>query len=79
MSLVSAESFKNMNDADLSVIRIEKIQKANQDQRASNGQGNDAQTQAISLLKNANEGGAFDDVPFETVWSLLQATAKAAD
>jgi uncharacterized membrane protein YqiK len=40
---------------------------------------NEAQTQALGLLKNANEGGAFNDLPFETVWSLLQATAKAAD
>jgi uncharacterized membrane protein YqiK len=40
---------------------------------------NEAQTQALGLLKNANEGGAFDQLPFETVWSLLQATAKAAD
>ncbi len=39
----------------------------------------DAQTQAMSLLKDANENGVFDKVPFETVWSLLQATAKAAD
>jgi len=39
----------------------------------------DAQTQALSLLKDANENGVFDKVPFETVWSLLQATAKAAD
>lgn len=42
-------------------------------------EGNEAQSQAISLLKTANEGGAFDDVPFETVWSLLQATAGATD
>ncbi|MEM1163946.1 MAG: hypothetical protein AAGJ28_23690, partial [Pseudomonadota bacterium] len=41
--------------------------------------GNEAQTQALGLLKTANEDGVFDDVPFDTVWSLLQATAKAAD
>ncbi len=41
--------------------------------------GNEAQTQALNLLKDANENGVFDEVPFETVWSLLQATAKAAD
>ena len=39
----------------------------------------DTQTQALSLLKDANEGGMFDEVPFEKVWSLLQATAKVAD
>jgi uncharacterized membrane protein YqiK len=39
----------------------------------------EAHTQALSLLKDANENGVFDGVPFETVWSLLQATAKAAD
>ena len=42
-------------------------------------QGNEAQEQALSLLKTANEDGVFNDVPFETVWSLLQATAKATD
>lgn len=40
---------------------------------------NEAQTQALSLLRTANEDGAFDDVPFDTVWSLLKATAKAAE
>ena len=40
---------------------------------------NEAQTQALSLLKSANEDGAFNDVPFDTVWSLLKATAKAAE
>ena len=34
---------------------------------------------AIGLLKEANEAGVFDEVPFEKVWSLLLATAKAAD
>lgn len=42
-------------------------------------EGNEAQEQALRLLKTANEDGVFDDVPFETVWSLLQATAKATD
>ena len=36
-------------------------------------------TKAISMLKEANENGVFDQVPFETVWSLLQAAMKAAD
>ena len=44
-----------------------------------NSANNEAQNQALSLLKNANEGGMFDEVPFENVWSLLQATAKVAD
>jgi len=44
-----------------------------------NSANNEAQSQALSLLKNANEGGIFDEVPFENVWSLLQATAKVAD
>jgi uncharacterized membrane protein YqiK len=39
----------------------------------------EAQTQALSLLKDANENGVFDAVPFEVVWALLQATAKVAD
>jgi len=39
---------------------------------------NEAQTQALSLLKNANEDGVFDEVPFDTVWTLLKATAKSA-
>ena len=42
-------------------------------------EGNDDNTRAVGLLKAANEEGVFDEVPFETVWSLLQATAKAAD
>ncbi|MGI9356858.1 MAG: SPFH domain-containing protein [Rhizobiaceae bacterium] len=42
-------------------------------------QGNEAQEQALNLLKTANEDGIFDKVPFDTVWALLQATAKATD
>ena len=34
---------------------------------------------ALALIKSANEDGIFDDVPFEKVWSLLQAAAKADD
>ncbi len=45
----------------------------------ASAEGNEAQEQALNLLKNANEDGVFDNVPFETVWSLLQATAKATD
>ena len=35
--------------------------------------------QALALLKSANAEGAFDDVPFDKVWSLLKATTRAAD
>jgi uncharacterized membrane protein YqiK len=35
--------------------------------------------QALTLLKDANENGIFNDVSFDKVWALLQATAKAAD
>ncbi len=41
--------------------------------------GNEAQVQALKLLNDANEDGVFEQVPFDTVWTLLQATAKAAD
>ncbi len=40
---------------------------------------NEVQVQALNLLKTANEDGVFNEVPFDTVWSLLQATAKAAE
>ena len=34
---------------------------------------------AIGLLKEVNQQGIFDEVPFETVWTLVQATTKIAD
>ena len=34
---------------------------------------------AVGVLSNLNQQGWFDDVPFETVWSLVQATAHAMD
>ena len=40
---------------------------------------NEKQSKAIAMLRDANEAGVFDDVQFDLVWSLLQATAKAAD
>ena len=33
---------------------------------------------ALAMLGSVNESGAFDDVPFATAWSLLQALAKRA-
>ena len=33
---------------------------------------------AVDMLKEANEGGGFDDVPFESVWVFLQAALKIA-
>ena len=33
---------------------------------------------ALTMLGSINENGAFDDVPFATAWSLLQALAKRA-
>ncbi len=39
----------------------------------------ESQKKAIALLHDANEAGVFDAVPFDTVWSLLRATARAAD
>ena len=34
---------------------------------------------AIGLLREVNQQGIFDEVPFETVWTLVQATTKIAD
>ncbi len=34
---------------------------------------------AVSLLTDFNQAGVFDDVPFETVWSLLLATSKSVN
>ncbi len=34
---------------------------------------------AVGMLRNLNQQGAFEDVPFETVWSFLQAVAQSAD
>ncbi len=35
-----------------------------------------AATRALGLLRDLNQNGAFDEVPFEKVWALLQAVAK---
>jgi hypothetical protein len=39
----------------------------------------DAMKAAIDMLKEFNAEGTFDDVPFETVWTLLQAAARNID
>ena len=39
----------------------------------------EVQGRAVALLREANEGGVFDDVPFETVWALMQAIATPSD
>ena len=35
-----------------------------------------AATRALGLLRDLSQNGAFDEVPFEKVWALLQAVAK---
>jgi len=36
-----------------------------------------SKAEAVSLLSDFNQAGVFDDIPFETVWSLLLATSKS--
>jgi len=81
-----AGSFKEMADQLTDLVRetfnTKKKRDVNFAQALATLEGKastEAHTQALSLLKDANENGVFDGVPFETVWSLLQATAKAAD
>lgn len=35
--------------------------------------------EAVSVLAEFNQGGVFDEVPFETVWGLILATAKSVN
>jgi len=35
--------------------------------------------EAVSVLTEFNQGGIFDEVPFETVWGLILATAKSVN
>ena len=37
------------------------------------------QSEAVSVLADFNQEGVFDDVPFETVWGLVLATAKSVN
>ena len=40
--------------------------------------GDEEAARALAVLGSVNEGGAFDEVPFGTAWSLLQALAKSS-
>ena len=40
--------------------------------------GDEQASRAVEVLGSVNENGAFDDVPFATAWSLLQALAKSS-
>ena len=40
--------------------------------------GDEQAARALTVLGSVNEGGTFDDVPFATAWSLLQALAKSS-
>jgi uncharacterized membrane protein YqiK len=40
---------------------------------------NEALRQAVKVLKEFGGEGALDTVPFDTVWSMIQVVAKAAD
>jgi len=79
--------FKQMTDALAALVRKEMGSKKAREVPFSQAvallegaaKGNDSQESALGLLREANDGGVFDDVAFDTVWSLLQATAKAAD
>ncbi len=45
------------------------------DRLAEHAGDDEARGRAVALLREANEGGVFDDVPFETVWALMRAIA----
>ena len=48
-------------------------------ERLTKAAGGDEQaTRALAVLGSVNEGGTFDDVPFATAWSLMQALAKSS-
>ena len=48
-------------------------------ERLNEAAGGDEQaSRALAVLGSVNEGGAFDDVPFATAWSLLQSLAKSS-
>ena len=36
-------------------------------------------TQTLTLMKELNSRGGFEEVPFESVWNIIQAMAKTAD
>ena len=40
--------------------------------------GDEQAARALTVLGSVNESGTFDDVPFATAWSLLQALAKSS-
>ena len=40
--------------------------------------GSEEAGRSLAVLASVNEGGAFDDVPFETAWALLGALARSA-
>ena len=40
--------------------------------------GDEEASRALAVLGSVNEGGAFDEVPFATAWSLLQALARSS-
>ena len=40
--------------------------------------GDEEAARALAVLGSVNEGGAFDEVPFGTAWSLLQTLAKSS-
>ena len=39
--------------------------------------GDEQAARALAVLGSVNEGGTFDEVPFATAWSLLEALAKS--
>ena len=47
--------------------------------RLEQGAGDDAGVKrAIGVLRDANENGVFDEMPFSSVWAVLKATVKNA-
>ena len=40
--------------------------------------GDESLTKSIGMLKELSRQGGFETVPFETVWTLLQALSKPA-
>ena len=76
----AAEHLAALVDSTLSTKKAREVNFPEALEKLVEAAGDDeTMSQTLAMLRELNSQGRFDDVPFESVWNIMQAVAKTAD
>ena len=76
----AAEHLAALVDSTLSTKKAREVNFPEALEKLVEAAGDDeTMSQTLAMMKELNSQGRFDEVPFESVWNIMQAVAKTAD